>query len=371
MKRIVFFLALVVVATAGFAAEPVPNLPDYNGTYWGTPNTGGDCDGASANCDSLAGRKMFTTLYRDNYERESGCAGEGCGKHPGVDIDVVSGTPVGAALSGTVVRKESCNSSWGGLVVIESTNPYASGNVYHSYAHLRSVSVSNGDWVDQGEVIGNSGGASSDPCHGASTGSHLHFQVDKPHGGTYPWFPTGRVEDADSDFEVLEYTHNPLPFVQGYAYNFTFAEDGNKEFWGAVNVPNYFVSGSYLRVDSSSTAPYVGRGSYFGTVSSCGEGAPCSREIIVDADIFKRLVLTLNYNCVNNPVIVWFRRGPSDTWHGGSFNYTAAGAYTLNIGGLSQWYGIITDLRIKLSSGCTANPGPEEYRINQAYFLVE
>lgn len=274
MKRIVFLLALVVVATAGFAAEPVPNLPDYNGTYWGTPNTGGDCDADAANCDSLAGRKMFTTLYRDNYERESGCAGEGCGKHPGVDIDVVSGTPVRAALSGTVVRKESCNSSWGGLVVIESTNPYASGNVYHSYAHLRSVSVSNGDWVDQDEVIGNSGGASSDPCHGASTGSHLHFQVDKPHGGTYPWFPTGRVEDADSDFEVLEYTHNPLPFVQGYAYNFTFAEDGNKEFWGAVNVPNYFVSGSYLRVDSSSTAPYVGRGSYFGTVSSCGEGAP-------------------------------------------------------------------------------------------------
>lgn len=368
LQRVVFLVAIGFFQSAIAGTDPIANMPDYNGTYYGTPGTGGDCDSATANCDSLAGRKMFTTLYRDNYNRTSGCAGERCGKHPGVDIDVESGTSVIASMSGIAYRVASCDSSWGGLVVIEVNNPYKAGEkAYISYAHMRAVYVSQGATITEGQIIGESGGAPSDPCRGTSTGSHLHFQVDRPHTGSYPWFPTGRVEDSDdlTNPEVPQYTHNPLPFVLGYAYHYTFGENNNKELWGAANVTAYNTVNSYLWIDSSSTIPYVGRSSFFGDVS-CGETAVCSREITLDADIFKRLVLNLDFKCVANPVTIYYRR-PDNVWHSATFNYSSAGTYYLGMSGIPNWNGVITDLIIQPSQGCTASPGPEEYLIKQMY----
>lgn len=373
MKRLLVVVLLSIINLGQIAiagTKPITNMPDYDGTYYGTPGTGGDCDSATANCDSTAGRKMFTTLYRDNYNRTSGCAGERCGKHPGVDIDVESGTAVKAAIPGTVYRAESCNSSWGGLVVIEVNNPYKAGEkAYIGYAHMRSVYVSQGAAISEGQIIGESGGALSDPCHGASTGSHLHFQVDKPHTDPYPWYPTGRVEDSDdiSNPEVPQYTHNPIPFVLGYAYNYTFFENNNKELWGAAYVNSYNTANGDLWIDSSSVNPYVGRSSFFGDVS-CGETAVCSREITLNADIFKHLVLNLDFKCVSNPVTIWYQK-PDNVWHGASFNYSTAGVYSLGMSGLADWNGIITDLLIQPSQGCTASPGTEEYFIKQMYLL--
>ena len=305
-------LFLVDVCSAG--VKPVTGMPDYNGTYYGSPNTGGDCDSLSANCDSAAGRKMFTTLYRDNYTRSSGCAGEGCGKHPGVDIAVASNTPVRAVLGGTVVSSM-CDwnrtrgfsngaTGFGGLIIVESTSSYASTNkVYTAYAHLNKWDiVSQGQTVSEGQVIGYSGGDPwSGTCPGASDGAHFHFQVDKsyPTNGK-PWFPTGRVEEADINLEVLQYTHNPLPFVLGYAYNYTFTENNNREWWGAGNGNSYGVTGGDLWFDSSSSNPYLGRSNIFGHVVGCGETAPCSREITLDANIFKKLVISLNFKCYNS-----------------------------------------------------------------------
>jgi len=250
-------------------------------------------------------------------------------------------------------------------------NPYKAGEkAYIGYAHLRSVFVAQGYPVTEGQtIIGESGGALSDPCHGESTGSHLHFQVDRPHGGTYPWFPTGQVEQQDNNFEVTQKTHNPLPFVLGYAYNYTFAENNNKELWGAKNVVAYNTANSDLWVDSNSAYPYVGRSSWLGE-TTCGDdyGKPCSREITLDANIFKRLVLRLDFKCYNNPAVIYYR-GPDDVWHGGKFNYSSTGTYTLNMAGLSYWNGIVSDVMIKPSQGCTANPGPAEYFVKQMYFL--
>lgn len=351
----------ITLAHAG--TSPIVGMAGYDGTYFGSPGTGSICD-STTRC------QQFSTLYRDNYTRSSGCAGERCGKHPGVDISVPSGTRVIAAMSGTTIRVDSCNSTWGGLIVVEVNNPYKVGEkAYVSYVHLRKVLVAQGVSVTQGQQIGESGGAPSDLCHGASTGAHLHFQVDRPHTEAYPWFPTGKVEIADSDFEVTTKTHNPLPFVLGYAYNFTFAEANNKELWGATNINSFGVANSDLWVDSSSPYPYVGRSSYFAEASCAySNGYPCSREITLDASIFKRLVITLRYNCTANPTTIWFH-GSDGVWHGGSFNYTAAGTYTLQMSNLSTWTGIITNVIVQPSQGCTASPGPQEYFISQMYFL--
>ncbi|MBU4480134.1 M23 family metallopeptidase, partial [Patescibacteria group bacterium] len=189
-------LGLMLVTNISMAGtKPLVGLPDYNGTYYGTPNTGSLYDSAT---------NRFTVLYRDNYERETaGCAGEGCGKHPGIDIRIPSGTAVKASFGGTVIKSE-CNATWGGLIIIEADNPYIAGEkVYISYAHLRDRSVFLNDVVTEGQVIGESGGEDGldqngipngktpDTCFGSSTGAHLHFQVDRPHGDTYPWYPSG------------------------------------------------------------------------------------------------------------------------------------------------------------------------------------
>lgn len=368
------------MAIAG--TKPILNMPDYDGTYYGTPSTGSDCDSAAANCDSTAGRKMFSTLYRDNYNRTSGCAGERCGSHAGVDIAVVSGTQVKAALAGTVVvsgcKEGPGTGDFGGTVVIEANDPYVVGSkVYLVYAHLDNwTNYTVGSPVSEGAVIGLSGGKPKSQggiCPGGSQGAHLHFQVDKnpPDANGRPWFPPNGAEQSDDVLNpvVTQYTHNPLPFVQGYAYNYTFAENNNKELWGAMFVNAYNTANSDLWVDSSSVNPYVGRSSIFGDVS-CGETAACSREITLNADIFKRLVLNLDFRCVANPVTIWYRKPDSDAnWYGASFSYSTAGVYTLGMSGLPTWNGIIVDIMIQPSQGCTASPGPEEYFIKQMYLL--
>jgi LysM repeat protein len=79
------------------------------------------------------------------------------------------GTPVYAVKQGTVtlVRSDGgWNGGYGNYLVISHTN-----GVQTLYAHLSSVSVSQGQTVAQGDVIGALGNT------GKSTGPHLHFEV--------------------------------------------------------------------------------------------------------------------------------------------------------------------------------------------------
>src|ERR1043165_2691407 len=91
-------------------AKPIADLRDYNGTYYGASGTG------------TRGYENGT-LYRDNEDNgvTSGCNGEGCGRHPGVDIPVPSGTTVYASLGGTVRISRCGTDGWGGLIVIQSS----------------------------------------------------------------------------------------------------------------------------------------------------------------------------------------------------------------------------------------------------------
>ena len=84
--------------------------------------------------------------------------------HRGVDIAVPTGTTVYASMDGTVTTA-AYDSSYGNYVVIEDGNGYCT-----KYAHLNSLSVSPGQTVKHGDVIGTTGNT------GSSTGSHLHIE---------------------------------------------------------------------------------------------------------------------------------------------------------------------------------------------------
>ena len=269
-------------------------------------------------------------------------------------------------------------SGFGGIVIIESNNPYKSGKVYTTYAHLDNWSIfSVGQTVSEGQPIAYSGGDdSTGVCPGASTGAHLHFQVDKfapslnSRDNLIPWYPTGQIETPDSDFEVMSKTYNPLPFIQGYGYHWNFSENGFKELWTATNGNSFGVTNSAFWVDSELSNAYVYRSGIH--YPSCGgsDGYPCSREVAIEPDVYKQWVFYLDFKCTSNPVVVWFRNS-NGVWGGISFNYGGAGYYTIPMTTSSDWTGIITDLFLQpaYGGGCTASPGPEEFFVYQSYFL--
>jgi len=86
--------------------------------------------------------------------------------HNGRDFAARSGTPVIAAMDGTVAHA-GWKGSWGRLVVIRHAD-----GVETRYAHLRSIDgLTVGERVSQGQIIGGVG------TSGLSTGPHLHFEV--------------------------------------------------------------------------------------------------------------------------------------------------------------------------------------------------
>lgn len=91
--------------------------------------------------------------------------------HNGMDFAASIGTPIRAALSGTVLGTGNTDIvrgcySFGKWVLIKHGN-----GLDTLYAHLSQINVSTGESVGTGEVIGFSGET------GYATGPHLHFGV--------------------------------------------------------------------------------------------------------------------------------------------------------------------------------------------------
>lgn len=116
----------------------------------------------------------------------------GGNNHGGIDFGVYYGSPILAAMSGTVLYAynegyfSSSDLRWtyGTYVVIDHGNGYLT-----YYAHLSSRTVSAGDTVSQGEVIGYSGNTGRvSPAPTAANkyaGTHLHFEIRKYSSGSY------------------------------------------------------------------------------------------------------------------------------------------------------------------------------------------
>jgi murein DD-endopeptidase MepM/ murein hydrolase activator NlpD len=109
-------------------------------------------------------------------------------KHDGLDIAAPTGTPIRAAECG-IVSFAGVQSGYGNMVCVKHSSRFET-----CYAHMTRYAVSQGQRVDQGDVIGYVG------CTGNCTGPHLHFEtrVDgaardpRPYlgGGSVPGAPT-------------------------------------------------------------------------------------------------------------------------------------------------------------------------------------
>lgn len=85
--------------------------------------------------------------------------------HTGMDLSVPTGTPIRAALPGTVTVAQ-YNSSYGYYVVVNHGSGLST-----LYAHNSKLLVQVGQTVEAGDIVSLSGST------GRSTGPHLHFEV--------------------------------------------------------------------------------------------------------------------------------------------------------------------------------------------------
>ncbi len=90
--------------------------------------------------------------------------------HKGVDICAAAGTPIYASASGVVTRagyeRAGAGSGYGYSIIIDHGNGYST-----LYAHCLSLTVSAGQAVSQGQLIGYVGST------GRSSGNHCHFEI--------------------------------------------------------------------------------------------------------------------------------------------------------------------------------------------------
>ena len=119
--------------TPGFSYISSPYAP-----RWGTQHKGIDISGVDIMGGSVCASKAGTVTYVSNSCTHNYAKTSSCG----------------------------CGGGYGNYVIIQHDGTYST-----VYGHLTSASVSVGDYVQQGDVIGTVGST------GWSTGAHLHFEV--------------------------------------------------------------------------------------------------------------------------------------------------------------------------------------------------
>lgn len=135
-------------------------IPDGQVSTSLRPSSTSGSNSISANSPSYDGYygKPFITARRT----------QGIHGYNGVDYALPVGTSLFASAEGTVLiaKNSGWNGGYGQYVVIKHSN-----NTQTLYAHMSNVSVSVGQYVKKGQIIGSSGNT------GKSTGPHIHFEV--------------------------------------------------------------------------------------------------------------------------------------------------------------------------------------------------
>ncbi len=154
---------------------------------------------------TLTEKLTWSTRYFGAYDLD---ASEFSAVHPGVDMKLAEGTPIGSIAGGRVNAVINKNSGLGLHVIIEHRLP--DGSQYFSiYGHLGEVSVSVGDAVKPGQDIGKVG------MTGKTTAPHLHLQIDKGSGEEFHVANT--PDHLPTRSEAAESWMHPIDFIRTYA----------------------------------------------------------------------------------------------------------------------------------------------------------
>ena len=149
-------------------AAAMANSNNNNQMNGGNSNSGNG--GSGGNSSGAVSSFGFVWPFQSSYYIS--CGYHGYSGHTGIDITCSGalGKPIYAAASGTVVRATWSNRSYGNCLVID--HGLKDGDRINTlYAHCQTLLVSEGDHVEQGQLIARCGST------GNSTGPHLHFEV--------------------------------------------------------------------------------------------------------------------------------------------------------------------------------------------------
>ena len=167
-------------------ADSVYNIVMYGvstGTEGWIPGADVPFIGADGFCPPIGAGWESRVTSEFGYRRDP-FTGETRG-HTGMDLAVPTGTPVRAALPGTVTAAQ-YHSSYGYYVMIDHGNGLST-----LYAHNSQLLVRVGQTVEAGDIVSLSGST------GRSTGPHLHFEVRVSGQRTNPryYLPTTSYEE--------------------------------------------------------------------------------------------------------------------------------------------------------------------------------
>ena len=176
-------------------------VPAYDISRLTTPMYDLSRDLQEVNIPIVTEKLFYSTRFFGRYHADSG---EFQGTHPGIDLKLAAGTPVGSVAGGRV-HATGTDESLGNFVMILHRLP--DGNeIVSIYGHLESVSVREGQDVAPGTIIGRAGST------GRSSGVHLHLQIDwkrEPVRHTV-YAPASRP----SKEEASKWTIHPIEFIQ-------------------------------------------------------------------------------------------------------------------------------------------------------------
>src|SRR5215472_12188 len=98
----------------------------------------------------------------------------------GIDYGISTpGTPLYSPFAGTIELEDHGKGDWGKRVMVRLDNGFT-----FAIGHMSAFSVSEGERINAGVLLGESGGDPSDPSSGVSTGAHIEVQWIAP-GGTF------------------------------------------------------------------------------------------------------------------------------------------------------------------------------------------
>ncbi len=135
--------------------------------------------------------------------------------HNGIDVAAPAGQPIYAAADGEVVYTDKSDQSFGNWAAVKHnlSTKNGSSQIVTLYAHMRSIKVTSGQKVSQGDLIGYEGntGNTTKKLYGPERGYHIHFGVYDAEGFGVS---NGKYENIYGPYKVpYGYTYNPLDFL--------------------------------------------------------------------------------------------------------------------------------------------------------------